>query len=140
MASKIAGNSDNAIALKLHKQFAHPSVDKLLRLVKNSDYNKPGITTSIKDISNKCIICIKRRKTRPRPVVCIPLATVFNEMVASDLKFLDRYCFIVFVDLATRYCAAQVICNKKLETIISAFLDKWISVFGAPRKLLTDNG
>ena len=73
-------------------------------------------------------------------MVCIPLATVFNEMVASDLKFLDRYCFIVFVDLATRYCAAQVICNKKPETIISAFLDKWISVFGAPRKLLTDNG
>ena len=66
-------------------------------------------------------------------------------MVSVDLKFhthqdLKSHIFIVFVDIATRYCSATTIGNKKPETIIAAFFDKWISLFGAPRKLLSDNG
>ena len=65
-------------------------------------------------------------------------------MVSIDLKFhthrSKNYIFIVFVDIATRYCSAKVISNKKPETIISAFFSKWICIFGSPRKVLTDNG
>ena len=124
----------------MHKQFGHPSAAKLIRLVENSKFKNPDVLKNIKEISNKCIICMKRRNSKLKPVVCIPLATSFNEFVAVDLKFWEKYCFIVFVDIATRYCAAQVICDKKPSTIISAFFNKWISIFGAPRKLLSDNG
>ena len=132
------------MAIKLHTQFAHPSGEKLSRLVQNSSYDKKTLRSEIKNLSENCKVCIVRRKTKPRPIVCIPLATTFNEMVALDLKFHTHegrtYIFLVFVDIATRFCAAKVIVNKKPETIVSAILSKWISIFGAPRKIFSDNG
>ena len=58
-----------------------------------------------------------------------------------DLKTWDKAIyFLVLVDVATRYCQAVMIKNKRPETIISAIFSKWISVFGVHWQFLTDNG
>ena len=44
------------------------------------------------------------------------------------------------VDMATRYCQAQWIKDKKPETIIRTLCDGWFGMFGAPSKILSDNG
>ncbi|CAL4246160.1 unnamed protein product [Meganyctiphanes norvegica] len=68
------------------------------------------------------------------------MARRFNNMVAMDLKFWEGNFFLVLVDVFTRYCAAAVVMNKYPSTIIAAFFRIWITIFGAPRKILSDNG
>ena len=49
-------------------------------------------------------------------------------------------CFLVLVDIVTRYCTACVIVDKKLSTVIKALFGKWISLFGPPHQIFSDNG
>ena len=46
-------------ATKLHRQFSHASKEKLIRLVKNSDYHDKEFLTCIEDCYNNCEICGK---------------------------------------------------------------------------------
>ncbi|CAL4151221.1 unnamed protein product [Meganyctiphanes norvegica] len=84
--------------------------------------------------------CVQLQRPPPRPVVCIPMATEFNEAVSMDLKIYGKYYFLVIVDMATRFCAATVVQNKCSSTIITGLFTSWITTFGAPKKILTDNG
>ena len=129
------------VALKLHKQFAHPTPEKLIRLLKCAKMNNSDLEEQVKSVSETCNICCKLRKPTPRPIVSIPLAYKFNETISVDLKVwkVNLY-FLVIVDIATRYCSAIVIRDKNPKTIIKGLFLTWISHFGAPRKLLSDNG
>ena len=42
--------------------------------------------------------------------------------------------------MATRFCAAAVIKNKLPKTVITHMFTSWITIFGAPKKILSDNG
>ena len=70
----------------------------------------------------------------------MPMASEFNETVAMDLKVWGNHYFLVIVDLATRFCTASVISNKIPATIIKNLFISWITIFGAPKKILSDNG
>ena len=129
-----------AIALKLHKQFAHPTAPKLLELLNNSGLLNAALREEVVKVTDSCDICCKYKKPVPRPIVSIPLATKFNETISMDLKVYGKCYFLVIVDVATRYCAATVINNKHAYTIIKGLLICWISIFGPPKKILSDNG
>ena len=78
------------MTLKLHRQFTHPTPDKLINLISNagipcSNNNKPKEETQ--KISENCSICKIYRKTPPRPVVGLLIAKTFQETVAMELKF-----------------------------------------------------
>lgn len=128
------------MATKLHKQFGHPTAAKLISLVKRAGICDIDLENKINEISQKCEVCLKYRKPSARPVVSLPLASVFNETVAMDLKVWGNIHFLVMVDLATRFCTATVVNDKKATTIIRSFFSSWICIFGAPRRILSDNG
>ena len=44
------------------------------------------------------------------------------------------------VDLATKYCQGAWISNKSSQQVANKFIEKWVSIFGAPSQILTDNG
>ena len=127
-------------ALKLHAQFAHPTADKLISLVRKSGVRDKNLEDAVKLASSQCHTCLKFKRPSPRPVVCMPLANTFNEVLAMDLKVWCSNIFLVMVDLCTRFCAATVVKNKMPSTIISGVFRSWITIFGAPAKILTDNG
>ena len=85
-------NKDNHnIALKLHRQFALPSQEKLLQLMKNA--GKPwrgnqNLVEEVKNVSNNCPTCNKYKKVPPRPVVGLPMATEFQRNGRNGLKVL----------------------------------------------------
>ena len=138
-------NDPKTTANKLHRQFGHPTPEALIQLIKNARLNNARINVKqlikeIRGLSETCIICLRNKRTHPRPVVCLPLAKRFNELVGMDLKKWGDSYFLVMVDIATRYCTAHVIRNKLPSTIITAIFVTWITIFGAPRKFLTDNG
>ena len=134
------GKSNQKKILKLHKQFAHPSSERLKQLIRNSGVCDSGIDKLVDDVSQSCDICKKFRRSPPRPVVSFPLATEFNETVAMDLKFINSRPVLHMIDHATRYSTACLLSNKKPASVIQGVMTHWIQIFGYPTQVLTDNG
>lgn len=125
---------------KLHRQFGHPTAVRLLKLLNDAGVKDKEFKDAVEEVSRCCEVCNKRRRPKPRPIVCLPLASRFNEMIAMDLKSWGNVYFLVMVDVATRYCIATVIRDKRAGTILRSMILHWIVIFGAPGKILTDNG
>ena len=125
---------------KLHKQFAHPSSERLKRLIWNSGVRDPGIDKVVDDVTQKCDICKRFRRSPPRPIVTFPLASEFNETVAMDIKFINTRPVLHMIDHATRFSRACLLPNKKPNSVIQAIMTHWIQIFGHPVQFLTDNG
>ena len=134
--------SNSSIAEKLHRQFVHPSIDKIVSLV-----TKPGepwsenkeLLSELKRIDKECTTCQVYRKFPPRPVG-LPMATQFLEALAMDLKFYDKKIILHLIDVCTRLSAATMTKDKQPGTIIEAIFKIWISVYGSCEKFLVDNG
>lgn len=136
----LKGSDVRKTALKLHRQFGHPTSEKLIKLINNAGMKNSELEQTIQKVTKECVVCFKFRKAKPRPVVSMPMASKFNEVIAMDLKAWGNKYFLVIIDLATRYCTATVIGDKRAATIIKTVFQSWIVTFGAPGKILTDNG
>ena len=128
------------IAVKLHKQFGHPKSSRLIDLIKTSGITDKNFIDIVKELDEKCDICLRYKKPKSRPVVGFSLAHDFNETVAMDLKpFRNVYIFHM-IDHATRYSGGAIIHSKQKEVIIDKIFKHWISIFGTPKLFLSDNG
>ena len=127
-------------AEKLHKQFAHPTADKLIKLLRNAGHSNQDLEDEIRSLSLACEVCLRFKRNPSRPVVSLPLANKFNDVIAMDLKSYGSFYFLVIVDLFTRYCSAIVLPNKMSPTVIRGVFKGWITFFGAPQKIISDNG
>ena len=127
---------------KLHRQFAHPSAKNLKALMTNAVAFESDCEEIINSISEKCEVCKCFKRTLCRPVICLPLATKFNQVIAMDLKqFRPGIYFLHFIDLFTRYSLAKVIRRKLPEVIINEVAMVWLaSGFGSSENFLIDNG
>ena len=128
------------VADKLHRQFGHPSAEKLIKVVENAGIKSVELLNSIRWRTENCDICVKLKKTPPRPIVSMPIANSFNDVISMDLKQWRNQYFFVMVDVATIFCSAVVINNKCSSTILKFFFSHWIAFFGPPKKILSDNG
>ena len=73
---------------KLHRQFGHPSAQSLKAVLRNAEAIDKECVKIIDHINKTCEVCLRFKKTPSKPVVSLPLATQFNEVVAMDLKTL----------------------------------------------------
>ena len=129
------------IVTKLHHQFAHPSAKNLKALLKNAEHLDDEISQIVDNISAECETCKRYKKTPPTPVVSLPLAARFNEVIAMDLKKFGDVYFLLVIDLFTRFCKSKVIMRKIPSVIIDSVITEWIGAgMGAPNKSLIDNG
>ena len=144
------GKSKNEIKgaiMKLHLQFGHGSGEKIWKLTEEAkwsenigDKERDEIRKLIMDLIATCDVCRKYKRNPPKPVVGFSWGKVFNEVLALDVGEIEERKFLVIVDMATRYCQAYWISDKKPETIIRSLVDGWFAIFGAPSKMLSDNG
>ena len=136
------------LALKLHRQFAHPKDEKIISLIKNSNFkneeSRKKIAQALKKVSEKCEVCRVYQRPANRPVVGVPLATTFNECLSMDLKSFmykgKQITLLNMIDQATRYCSSDVVTSKEKEYIIDKILETWIRPLGRPQKIFSDNG
>ena len=127
--------------LKLHKQYAHPDSDKFKKFLSRAGHQDDvKLLEMVDSVTNSCLTCKRYKKAPLTPAVGLPLATMFNETVAMDLKFICGQPILHMIDHVTRYSCATVIANKRKETVVQAILEYWVRIFGAPAKFLTDNG
>lgn len=136
----------NAI-MKLHLQFGHGSGDKIWKLTEEAEWSdglskeeKEDVRKLVNDLIYNCEICKKYKRNPAKPVVAFSWSKIFNDAIAMDIGEIEERKFLVIVDLATRYCQAYWISNKKPETIMKTILEGWFAIFGAPSKVLSDNG
>ena len=127
-------------ALKLHRQFSHCPPKKIVELLHNEGNDNNDIINEIYNISKNCKICKEYQTAPPRPIVGLPMATRFNECVAVDLKQFGKVYLLHLVDHATRLSGGTVIRNKSPSTVVRELFRVWISIYGSPCSLLTDNG
>ena len=95
-----------------------------------------------------CLTCQQRsiNSRPPRAPMQLALAGEANEKIAMDImgpfnRSADGNLYIlVIVDHFTKYARAVAMRNQKSVTIATALLDHWISIFGTPRQIHTDQG
>ena len=117
------------VALKLHSQFAHPPVRKLLQIIKRAGLeNDKDLVQKIEEVQKECKICKEFSKPSPIPVVGLPNATKFNETVALDLKFFNSKIILHMIDHLTRFSSAVVVKSKEPKVIIDGICKGWISI------------
>ena len=137
--------TDKREAVKhLHRQFGHTTARRLKSFFKMAGIDDKEYMDLIEDVTNKCEICPKWKKTPSRPVVSLPMATEFNETVAMDLKIWDKkkHIYILhMIDVYTRFSKATIIRSKESKEVIDKFMQCWVgSGLGVPEKILVDNG
>ena len=125
----------------LHRQFAHPSTEKLSDLLKNSNSWKSEYKKILETIYIKCETCKKFKKGIRRPVVALPMAKRFNQVVTMDLKKCKRWWIIYFIDTHSRLCVARRIYRKFPYEVVQAFMVGWVGAgYGVPEEIMFDNG
>ena len=64
----------------------------------------------------------------------------FNDVLAMDLKFIDKYIILHMIDTTTRYSQACIVKSKRKENIVNQILKHWVVIFGSPKRIFSDNG
>lgn len=128
--------------LKLHRQFAHPAYDKLVALLKDAGQWSEKFAQTLHSICDNCNVCKQFSRTPSRPVVSLPMATTFNEMVAMDLKLWRGKLILHMIDMFSRLTVSIFVRSKHPAEMINGFLKHWVGAgYGVPKKgILTDNG
>ena len=106
--------SEKQLALKLHRQFAYPSKEKLFQLIINAcplSSNNKKLIKEVRDVSRSCPTCKIYRKPPPIPAVGLPMSNTFLETVAMDLKHYKGKSLLHIVDHCTRLFASAAIPN-----------------------------
>ena len=138
-------NTDDSkkCASHLHRYFAHSSANKLKPFIKSANLtNGKEIVETLEKLDKTCEFCLKHKsRVKPHRKVGIPQGTIFNEVVAMDLKKLKCGTWIVhFIDTVTRFSVASRIENKSAEEILTKTFQNWIAILGRPTKFMSDNG
>lgn len=133
-----------AVILKLHRQFGHPGREVLENLLKKAALWDKGFSEILTQIYGQCKTCRLFSQTPPRPVVSLPPASEFGEVLTLDLKEIKvknfNYIFHM-IDGFTRHTVSVFIPNKKPETIVNCLLTNWVGVgYGVPKKCWSDVG
>ena len=137
---KLSEDEKCKVAMKVHKQFCHCSGKRLRKLFVDAGVTDKEMLKLVEEVRGTCDICVKYGSTPPKPVVTMPNAKTFNEHIAMDLKDINSKHVLHLIDHMTRFSAACVVPSKCKDVIVAAVLRIWISVFGCPGKILSDNG
>ena len=127
--------------VKVHRQFAHPGKQSMIKLLKESENWNNKIAECVEEVYESCQICKKTKKAPPRPVVSLSMTQEFNEIVTIDLKSWNGRLILHIVDMFTRYSISCFVTNKKPDSIVDAMMQNWFCYFGYPKKaIFNDNG
>ena len=133
-----------AMITKLHRQFRHQPAYVTEGLLRRAEILTPELRKLNVETAINCDICKVYKRSPPRPVVALPIASKFNDVVAMDLKVLSltKGVYVIhFIDLFTRFSKAAVIKSKERKVVVDSFINTWIAAgMGASNKVLVDNG
>lgn len=136
-----AGQKSSSTVDRPHRTNGHQGASRLRNLLSQAGSDDAVVMAAIERVCAACVTCQSLAPRPPRSVVTPRRASAFNDTVALDVADVpDRGAFVHIIDLGTRLSQAAAIPDKLWPTIVRAFLDRWICIYGAPRCALSDNG
>jgi transposase InsO family protein/G:T-mismatch repair DNA endonuclease (very short patch repair protein) len=140
----ISNGTDDDLTKKLtkvHKQLSHPTQDKFINLLKDAKVWEDEYKCILEHMYDKCETCLVFRKTPPRPVVAMPEASRFRELLVMDLKKWNNVYILHMIDAWSRFSISAVIKQKLPQVVAHEFLLKWLGGgYGPPDRIKFDNG
>lgn len=128
---------------KIHHQFRHPREETMTGLLKNVKCYDKRTKEMLAMIHKQCKTCPMFSKTPPKPVVSLPIACEFNEVLTMDLKEVkvQQYKYILhLIDGFTRMTMSFFMEDKEADTVIHHFMKNWVTVHRRPAKIWLDVG
>ena len=130
-----------------HENHSHIGIQKTLSMLKTRFF-WPRMEETVNIIINSCRACSfnKQKMTRDKaPLVSTQVGEPF-ERIAMDLTGPfqltttgNRY-ILGIIDHFTKMCMLIPIRNGEAKTVCKAFFESWVSLFGAPVEIISDNG
>ena len=118
----------------LHMTFAHPPKDKFISLLRDAKVWSDKFERTIEKIYNKCETCEVFSKTSSRPVVAMPEAQDFGELVVMDLKIWKTGYLFHMIDAFSRFSISVAMKDKTPHAVANRFAG-----YGLCKKLKLDN-
>ena len=121
-------NDEEAKVMKVHRYFGHRSGRRVWELFAKAR-KLPGKRKQILEIIDNCETCSKMKKAPPRPKVGLPVSNDFNQVVAMDLKVVDKakgHYILWLVDTFSKLIKGKYIKDKNPSTIIEGIISTWI--------------
>lgn len=129
---------------KLHRQFFHPSPDKLFNLIKKArpEHATTETRAALEDITARCDPCQRIKQAPLRFRVSFGAEHVrFNERIIVDIMYIDGEPILHIVDEGTHFSAARFLPNVRSDTVWMTILSCWSSIYtGIPHRILVDQG
>ena len=129
---------------KLHRQFFHPSAEKLYNLLNRSrpEETTPKTLEILKDISKRCDPCQKIRRVPTRFRVTLGSENVrFNERIMMDIMYIGHSPVLHIGDEETKFSAAAFLPSAGTDDIWKTFLLNWSTIYtGMPNRMIIDQG
>lgn len=130
--------------LKLHRQFFHPSTDKLFNLIQKArpEHATKETRKSLEDITARCDPCQRIQSAPLRFRVSFGAENVrFNERIIVDIMYIDGDPILHIIDEGTHFNAARFLPDVGTDTIWKTILLSWTSIYtGMPHRILVDQG
>ena len=124
---------------------SHPGALRTFQNLSNSWYF-PNMLNMSKEYVAQCQECQRRKGSMSRaPMEGHPLPEAPLEMVSADLMDLRsstrgyRYVLSI-IDHHTRFLQLVPLRDKTADRVLTAFMDHYVTLFGPPAQLHTDNG
>jgi transposase InsO family protein len=126
---------------RVHKVCNHKSENNLLHAYRNAGVLDDKVRQNIGNVTKKCAVCQKFKKSKKRPKIHISKVTDFNQTIALDLKHFVKGEVLWMVDCFTQFIQGIVIKDKSAETIVDSIMSAWSWRFGIPQDgFFSDNG
>ena len=141
-ALKIFESREIRRAEKFHRQSAHASKEKMISLIRGCKaFNDKEFLDLIQDVCDSYSVCLRFKRPPLWLIEGLTFRNRFNDTVYLDLKEHghDQFWILHLIDTSTRYSAARLIKTKRSEEIICNIFLMWISYFGPPKCVLSDN-
>ena len=127
-----------------HRQLGHPARSSLVRMLKLSGATQDAIRHYAQRWN--CDVCAARKPPRhPQASTVNTRPYGFNHTLHVDLKYLwdvreKKYVCMSILCLGTGMHQATLLKTRRSDYVASRFLKHWLQLYGAPRKLVHDQG
>ena len=125
---------------------AHPGVFRTYCKLKQLFYFQNMLSTT-KEYVRSCLSCQQRKGSAfvraslsAVPEVSQPLDRVSADLMDLHSSYRGNRYVLSIVDHMSRYLQLIPLPNKDAETVANAFMENFVTLFGVPRMLTTDNG